>query len=123
MVFDAVRELDGHATAEQIYEHVAKTHPSISKATVYRNLNHLSGAGELLNIGSFYGSTHYDYNCHNHYHFVCEECKRVFDVSAYIPDIGGELKSMQGFEVKSLSLSFNGTCRDCGDRGNDQWGC
>jgi len=61
LIFDAVKELNIHATAEQVIEYLAKKHPSIGRATVYRNLNTMSESGELLRIGSFYGSTHYDH--------------------------------------------------------------
>jgi len=114
LIFDAVRELDIHATAEQVYEYVQKKHPSISKATVYRNLNQMSETGDLLNIGSFHGSTHYDHNCHDHYHFICEGCKRVFDIDASFPNIS-EITDMDGLEVKGHNLTFNGLCRDCKD--------
>ena len=50
------------ATAEQVYGHVAAEHPSISKATVYRNLGQMVEAGELINIGSFYGAAQRDKN-------------------------------------------------------------
>jgi len=62
LVLDAVKELNIHATAEQVFEYVVKKHTSISKATVYRNLSQMAESGELLNIGSFYGSAHYDHN-------------------------------------------------------------
>jgi len=113
LVYNAVRELNIHATAEQVYEYVVIDHPSISKATVYRNLSQMSDAGELLNIGSFYGSVHYDHNCHDHYHFVCEECKRVFDIPACLPDLYDELDDIDGFEIRSHNLSFSGLCREC----------
>ena len=116
LVFDAVRELNIHATAEQVYEHVIKKHPSISKATVYRNLSQMSDTGELQNIGSFFGSAHYDHNCHKHYHFICEECKQVYDVNEYFPDICGQIKNMGGFVIKGHNLNFNGLCRDCSTR-------
>ena len=111
LVLDAVRELNIHATAEQAYEHVTNKHPSISRATVYRNLNQLAETGELLNIGNFYGSTHYDHNCHRHYHFVCEKCRRVYDMPSSIPDMSDY--EMDGFEIKGHNLSFHGLCRDC----------
>jgi len=57
LILDAVRELDIHATAEQICEYIHKKQPSVSKATVYRNLNQMTESGELLNIGYFYGAT------------------------------------------------------------------
>jgi len=113
LVLDAVRELNIHATAEQVYEYVVESHPSISKATVYRNLSQMSDAGELLNIGAFHGSIHYDHNCHEHYHFICEECKRVFDVPACFPDLYSNLADIDGFEIRSYNLSLCGVCRDC----------
>ncbi len=112
-ILDALRELNIHATAEQVYEHVVKRHPAISKATVYRNLGQMAEAGELLNVGSFYGAAHYDHNRHGHYHFVCEQCKQVFDVNDYFPDLMGKLSGMDGFMITGHKLIFNGICRDC----------
>lgn len=113
LILDALRALDIHATAEQVYGYVVKQHPSISKATVYRNLGQMAGAGEILNIGSFQGSAHYDHQCHRHYHFVCEECRRVFDVEDYFPDICEKLTGLDGFEIRSHNLTFSGLCRRC----------
>ncbi len=112
-ILDSMRELNIHATAEQVYEHVVKKHPAISKATVYRNLAQMAEAGEILNIGSFYGSAHYDHNCHRHYHFICEACRRVFDVDNYLPALPERLMGMDGFEITGHQLSFSGLCGDC----------
>jgi Fe2+ or Zn2+ uptake regulation protein len=115
-IFDSVRELNSHATAEQVYEHVVKKHPAISKATVYRNLGQMADAGALLNIGSFSGSIRYDHNCHNHYHFVCERCKCIFDVDDYLPGFTDDLKIMDGFEIRGYNLTFSGLCRACKEK-------
>jgi len=112
LVYNAVKELDIHANAEQVYEYVVAVHPSISKATVYRNLGQMVDSGELLNIGSFYGSAHYDHNCHDHYHFVCEDCKKVFDINASFPDIN-KMTDVDDLEIKNHNLSFTGLCGDC----------
>lgn len=113
LIFDAVKELDIHATAEQVYECVAVKHPSISKATVYRNLSQMAESGELINIGNYYGSAHYDHNLRNHYHFICETCKKVYDIDNYFPDIASDITDMNGFEIKSHHLSFSGVCSEC----------
>ena len=42
LVLEAVNRLHCHATADEVYEEIIKEHPTISKATVYRNLNLLS---------------------------------------------------------------------------------
>ena len=113
LIYNAVKELNGHATAEQVFDYVAANYPSISRATVYRNLNHMAESGELLNIGNLDGSFRYDHNCKNHYHFVCGNCKRIFDINEYFPDIADRIKNPDGFEITSHNITFNGLCRDC----------
>ena len=113
LIFDAVKELDIHASARQVTEHLAQKHPSICKATVYRNLNYMSETGKLLRIVSFFGDTHYDHNCHEHYHFVCNNCKRVFDVEGSIADVLERFNDTQGFDITECNISFSGLCWEC----------
>jgi len=113
LILDAVKTLNTHATAEQVVEYLARTHPSIGRATVYRNLSLMSESGDLLRIGSFYGSTHYDHNLHEHFHFVCSKCKQIIDVDGDISDVLGKFKDMRGFDIDSCSVSFGGLCWEC----------
>jgi Fe2+ or Zn2+ uptake regulation protein len=116
LIFDAVKELNGHVTAEQVFDHIALKYPSISKTTVYRNMSQMAESGELLRIGNFDGSYRYDHNCHDHYHFICERCKRVFDMEDYFFDIYGIIQNRLGFYITSHSITFGGLCLDCKDR-------
>ena len=113
MILDAVKALDIHASAEQVYEYVAQKHPNISKATVYRNLSQMVEAGELVNIGDFGGSAHYDHNRREHYHLMCENCIRIFDVEGDYSDIIGKVGDTNGFEITDFHLTFSGICREC----------
>jgi len=113
LILNAVSELNTHASAEQVYEHVVKKYPNISRATVYRNLNQMAEAGEIMNIGYFDGSAHYDHNCHDHYHFMCNDCKRIFDVEADFSDIIEKAGKSEGFDIIDFYLSFSGLCREC----------
>jgi len=113
LISDAVKELDIHASAEQVYEYIKEKYSSISKATVYRNLSQMAEAGELVNIGDFYGCAHYDHNCQKHYHFVCEECKRIFDINEYFPDICERITKNADFEIKGHNINFDGICAAC----------
>jgi len=113
LILNAVKELNIHATAEQVYEYIHKIQPSISKTTVYRNLSQMAESGELLNVGNFYGSTHYDHNCHEHYHFVCEDCKKVFDVDVDFSDILNKVENADKHNITGFRLSFDGKCNEC----------
>ena len=113
VIYEAVGELNTHPRAEDVYEHVAKQHPTISKATVFRNLNQMASTGKLLNIGKIDGFTRYDHNCHPHYHFECGACQRIFDVEGYLPDISSQVECPEGFDVQEHVIHFKGVCRDC----------
>ena len=113
LIFQAVEKLNIHATAEQVYEYVVQKHPSISKSTVYRNLSQMAESGKLLNIGNFYGTTHYDHQLHEHFHFICEKCRQIFDVEGEISEILSKMADTEGLVIKSCNLSLSGLCREC----------
>ena len=50
LVLEAVDSLRDHATAEEVFEAVAKEHPHIGRGTVYRNLQKLAEAGEIQKV-------------------------------------------------------------------------
>ncbi|MCL2188599.1 MAG: transcriptional repressor [Defluviitaleaceae bacterium] len=116
IILDAVKTLNCHATAEEVYAFVHRTQPTISKATVYRNLSQMAQYGDLLNIGHFNGATHYDHNCHTHYHFVCNVCRRVYDVEGDFSDVLAKAAQNDSHEMTRLFLSFAGVCKICKER-------
>ena len=50
LTLEAVNSLHRHVTVEEVYEEVSKEHPSVSRATIYRNLKDLSDSGEIRKI-------------------------------------------------------------------------
>ena len=50
IVLQAVNQMHNHPTADAIYAVIAAQHPTISKATVYRNLNQLAAQGEIFTL-------------------------------------------------------------------------
>ena len=63
LVLEAVRSLHNHPTSADVYDAVREKHPSISRATVYRNLNVLTEQGEVLHIPVAGGADRYDFRC------------------------------------------------------------
>lgn len=103
-----------HPTAEYLYAILKAKAPNISLATLYRNLNQLADNGVIKKIDGLEAPSHYDHNTHEHYHFICDECKRVFDVSSDVaPNIVQITEEELGFIVKKHDIIFNGICRDC----------
>lgn len=114
LVLDAVNRLKSHATADEIYEAVVQTHPRISKATVYRNLNQLADDAEIQKLEMPDGPDRFDHILQRHYHAKCSRCGRVFDVEMdYMEDIIRLVKDAHGFAIDGHNLVFTGVCPSC----------
>jgi len=97
-----------------IYNVLHETNPKISLATVYRNLNQLAELGEIKKIEGLESPVHYDHQTHPHYHFICDKCKKVFDINAEIaPNIEQYTQEKTGFLVQGHEINFNGLCQSC----------
>ncbi|MCL2565840.1 MAG: transcriptional repressor [Defluviitaleaceae bacterium] len=115
IIYGALKELDIHASAEQVFEYVKNIAPSIGKATVYRNLRRMAEEGEIMSIGNLTGSMHYDHNCHTHYHCVCDNCMKIFDVEEDFSEVMGKAYETEGFDIKECAITFKGLCWQCRD--------
>jgi len=111
IILDAISTLANHPTAEEVYLHVSKKHPNISKATVYRNMATAAESGEILTIGVFDGAMRFDHNNHKHFHFVCDNCKRLVDVPHF--DLDANLTPFTDLKIKKIELTLRGLCKDC----------
>ncbi|MCL2445131.1 transcriptional repressor [Candidatus Saccharibacteria bacterium] len=111
LVLDAINALADHPTAEQIYQYVIKSHPTISRATVYRNLAGLEASSEISEVGVINGATHFDHNTHDHFHFVCDTCQCLIDIPSF--DLEKHLAPHSDLMIKKINLTLRGTCPDC----------
>ena len=113
VIHEAVGALATHPRAEDVYEQVKKQHPTIGRATVYRNLHRMAAEGQLLDIGKIDGVTRYDHNTHPHYHFECKVCKKVYDIDGQLQDLCQQVSSPEGFDVQEHVTYFRGLCAGC----------
>ncbi|MGN0906470.1 MAG: Fur family transcriptional regulator [Bullifex sp.] len=114
IVLEAVTKTMGHATADEIYEMIHKDYPSLSRATVYRNLNRLADEGLIRKILLPGGADCFERMCSPHYHVKCRSCGRVFDVDMpYMEDLASRIRDDHGFEILSHDIIFSGICPEC----------
>lgn len=114
LTLEAVRKLKCHPTADEVYTEIAAEHPTVSKGTIYRNLNQLAEDGEIRKMEIPGSADHFDHCCYEHYHVRCLKCGRVFDVDMdYIPGLEKLMKTTQGFQLEGYDLIFKGTCPEC----------
>lgn len=114
LVLNTVRGMHGHPDAEQVYSIIIQTHPSVSKATVYRNLNLLAEQGVIRKVNVSEGADRFDCRTDEHGHMRCRRCGKIFDA----PD-GAIRYSFTGdtdFSVENIHVEIVGLCPDCKDQ-------
>lgn len=114
-IVNILAESEGHPSVENIHARITKDFPTISLATVYKNILLIKSLGEVLEIGFPDGSNRYDgKRPYPHPHVVCIMCKKIVD---------RELDSLDGmkeavaaetnFRILNYRLDFFGICSDC----------
>ena len=113
-IYQTVQRLKCHPTANDIYTEIQKDSPSISRGTVYRNLDRLAKMGEIKKVEVPGGPEHFDSRCDDHYHIKCNMCNRIYDVDMNcLSDLTDMIDDKQGFQFQGYDVFFNGICPEC----------
>ena len=112
-MMNILRNTRSHPTAQEIYAEMRKTDPKISLGTVYRNLALLTKTGSVMRIDTIHESVHYDAYTDPHYHFICSECKRVYDLDMEPLELDAAVEENFDCTVTGHSLIFYGVCGSC----------
>jgi Fur family peroxide stress response transcriptional regulator len=71
---------EGHPSVENIHARIKNDFPTMSLATVYKNIILIKSIGEVLALGFPDGSNRYDGNRpYPHPHVICIQCKKIVD--------------------------------------------
>ena len=114
LIRNAVYEMKRHATANEVYDFLKETYPTIGKGTVYRNLDILAEEGTLRKVEVPDGPNRFDFTLTNHYHVRCVTCGDVSDVDMdEIPNLLERIHDTHGIEFLNCDISFKGICPKC----------
>jgi len=122
IIYQAVVDMKGHVSADEVYARISGEYPTISKATVYRNLNVLYEEGKLRRIDSNFQfeERHFDALLVPHSHAICNKCGKIVDVYvAGEENLDRRITSIEdGFMLSSHELIFKGICKECREKEN-----
>ena len=114
IILDTLHNFMTHPTVDELYLEIHKSHPSISKTTIYRNLRQLAQGGQVGRVALPDDVERYDKRTDQHYHFQCKSCGELLDVDiGYLDGINGEVHEKLGFQVEEHDIVFRGLCPQC----------
>jgi Fur family ferric uptake transcriptional regulator len=114
-ILQALCELDGHASAERIYERIALERQKVDLSTVYRTLERLRDLHILSQTDLGRGSAEYEVvTGQPHHHLICQGCGRVIDLDhGYLAPASEAIRKDLGFEAILRHFAIFGLCREC----------
>jgi Fur family peroxide stress response transcriptional regulator len=108
----------GHPTADDLVKKVRKVLPTVSHATVYRNVQELVRAGLIGTLERSGAAVQFEINPDHHHHFICQRCGRVWDV--YLDQVAVRLdrrrSPLTGFRIDRRDVQLHGLCARCRGR-------
>lgn len=114
LVLEAVHTMGNHPTADDVYARIAAQHPTVSKATVYRNLGSLSQEGRLRHIAMPGGPDRFDHCLTEHYHITCVQCGAFADAPARgVQATDENVAETTGYTQVTHDVVFYGICPRC----------
>ena len=109
-ILEIVESSRSHLTAEQIFEQLRETYPSVVLATVYNNLNRLWEEERIRKISVEGMPDRYD-RIVRHDHLVCRKCGRLLNVD--LGDLTEQLEKKAGIPILSYDLKLVFLCEAC----------
>ena len=115
-VLEALKEAQGHPSAEDIYLIVKKKNPRVALGTVYQALSVLEDIGV---VGSKHWSespTRYDLNVEPHLDIRCARCGEVSEIPGVeLGELEEHIRNSTPYDVTRATVVIEGLCPACRD--------
>jgi Fur family transcriptional regulator, ferric uptake regulator len=106
----------GHLSADDLVDIVHREAPGIGRATVYRTLQWMVGAGVARKVDFGEGRSRFEpsYRHPRHYHLICNSCHRSSEfLSSDIESLADEIAAARNFAPTQQVVQIYGMCDDC----------
>ena len=103
----------GHMNIDDLYKKLLDKFPSISLATIYKNVNSMIEKLFIAEVKIPNAKSVFELTEAEHAHCVCSSCGKIQDIEINVEDALGQLSTITTFKVDSVDLVFTGVCEDC----------
>ena len=116
IILSVLHDVEGWATADEIYSRVQEVSTALDISTVYRTLDLLQELGLVFGMDTGDGQRRYELlGVHGpHLHLVCQACGQVIAAELDVArSFGARLQAEYGFLPALDHLSIPGLCPTC----------
>ena len=106
-------ERHGHINIEELYRQMREEFPSVSLATIYKNINQMVENGLVQEVKLPTQKSVYEIVKEPHLHMVCDRCHKIEDIVVGTDKIIEEAEKVSGYEILDSFITLRGICPEC----------
>lgn len=103
----------GHIDIDTLFDTIIHKYPTMSKATLYRNINDLISFHILEEVKLPHQKQQYEIKKVPHVHLLCSHCGSVEDVFVETKSLLETISKQSGFVINHSFMVMNGICARC----------
>ena len=107
---------EGHVSADDLFDLVRREAAGIGRATVYRTLQWLVGAGIARKVDFGEGRSRFEpsYRHPRHFHLICTTCRASSEfLSSDVESLLEEIAAARNFTTTQATVQIAGVCEQC----------
>jgi len=101
----------GHISIDDIYEDVKELHPTLSLATIYKNIILMQKKHVIVEVPMNGEKSKYELIKDDHIHLICQACGDIKDTE--ITEQAQEALVIENFQLSSSQINLYGLCKKC----------
>lgn len=112
-ILDTLRN-NGHSSIDDIFVSIRGQIPSVSLATIYKNILAMQNANILKSVKTPTQKQKYEINKKPHIHLHCRKCDNLEDFEMDMSVFRAYCEEKSGYKnIDDTSIIFSGICQSC----------
>jgi Fe2+ or Zn2+ uptake regulation protein len=103
---------NGHIKIDDLYQEMFQTHPTLSLATVYKNIITMIDKDVILEVPIIGGKSFFELKKIDHIHLICNSCNSIEDRDM-VTSTMDFLSPSKEFLLSHSQVNLYGTCSSC----------
>ena len=103
----------GHISIEDLFSTLKNIFPTISLATIYKNINTMVEKSIIEEVKLPNQKNMYELKKQSHSHTICKQCNKVCDIFVSMDTLQQQIDSLSDFDIADSSIVFVGVCKEC----------
>ena len=101
----------GLINIDEIYEDVKEYYPTLSLATIYKNIILTVKQGVIIEVPMNGEKSKYELKKDNHIHLICQSCGEIRDIE--ISKEKEQILHIENFQLNNAQINLYGVCEKC----------